>query len=316
MIPNSRDKIGIVLGQGQWRKWFIDNRFPHYRVSALWGSIVHEGDGYLKPVLEDIKSLGGTVLLDLFAIPASLDTTQPLINRWHFPAIAGMKEDFVAPWEDWLYGFILKWENYIDLAGVLTETNIANTWRDADTLEKGTMEQHLELVVKPAKKVLDKFNIPLVAGSPTLRGDDAGTFNESTRHFKALQKHGEGVVNHLDFHAYRDTAAEVISDIEEFFRRVEPKKKLFITEGFGFNGKECFSFGEKIANFFKYFKTNRGYTPDQKQLRNYKKFLPWLIYKQEIKRAYFFGAYTGYGDSLLNVDGSPRPAAEHIREFI
>ena len=150
-----RDKIGIVVGQGQSAKWFIDSNFPHYRVNAAWALRVHEGDSYLQPLLYAIKAAGGTVLADVFAIPASLDPTQPVINRWTFPAISIMKDEFIQPMKDDLFNFLYKWGKYVDVVSAATETNIANVWRDPVTLRARGMQDYITKVIVPLKEVLN-----------------------------------------------------------------------------------------------------------------------------------------------------------------
>lgn len=312
-----RDKIGIVVGQGQYAKWFIDNGFKHFRVNASWATRHDDGDSYLQPLLYSIKAAGGTVLADVYALPAYLDLTQPLINRWSWPAIAIYKDEFKQQMKEDLFSLLHKWGDYIDIVGAITETNIANVWRDPITFKARGMRDYIDKVIIPIKEVCSEFNKPLLAGSPTLRGDNDRTFRESINDFKILQQRSFGHVNHLDFHAYRDRSDQVIGDIEEFLNIVKPEHPLWISEGLGFNGKDCFTRTEKLSNWFKYrFKADRGYDAQQKQLRCYKQWLQWLKGETRIRRVYHYAAGGAGGDSLLLPNGQPSMAAIHMKEAL
>lgn len=311
-----RDKIGIVVGQGQYAKWFIDNGFKHFRVNAMWTTRDADGDSYLQPLLYAIKAAGGSVLADVYGLPARLDASQPLINRWSWPSIATFKDEFTQQMQDDLYNFLLKWKGYVDVVSASCEVNIANVWKDPVTGKARGMHDYIDKVIIPLKKVCKEFNKPLLGGSPTLRGDNDRTFQEAIRDFETLQQRSFGTVNHLDFHAYRTRADQVIRDVKTCLDITKPTSPVWISEGMGFNGKDCFTPGEKVANWFKYrFKADRGYSAEQKQLRCYKQWLPYLRTETRIRRAYHFGDFTGTADSLL-IDGRPSLAALFMKEAL
>jgi len=313
-----RDKIGINIGQGHYVDWFLDNGFKHFKVDGLWAQVEQDGYLWLEDTLRKIKDAGGATLLGLYAIPARLDPSQQLIRGWSFPSISIWKPQFTQEWQLYVSTILERYAPLIDLVYVGVETNIRGLWRQPDDMGNRSARDFLSYVVDPVEPIIKAAGKKLVSGSPTLRGDNRTTYREAIKHFLDFKHHSHGIIDHLDFHAYRDIADDLIDDIEETLTYVNQSSKVMITET-GFDEKECFHWWERLGRRLS---GKAPYTGEQKQERNYKVFMEWLKKEDRVRRVYLFRSHDPvsgmtYGKSgLLHPDGTPKPAALLIRRYV
>jgi len=355
---NLSDRLGIVAQQGQepYLSWFIGADCKLFYVNASW-PVCEPVEGeydfeWLKIMRDKVYGRGGQILPNLFSMPGWSDPTQPLIEGWTFNAVGMWKAERMK--DRFLQYVDVFCREFPDIKNVVfeNETNIYRRWRDPkrpfNPVPRSALD-FMELAVKPAAEVAHDNGKRVIAGSPTLRGQDSRDFAEALGHFtefRAANKPNENeqslkrVADFLDIHVYHDKGAagvNVVNDIKKFFMHFERIKKpikypIYITET-GFNEGECFTeleqFGRAIKGFFG--GKVEPYTGEMKQARNYKRVLEFLetdkkkpVDEQQIKQLYAFEMFDppdrkGDFNGLLklNPDGSvrPKPAALLLREY-
>lgn len=141
----------------------------------------------------------------------------------------------------------------------------------------------MELVVKPATKVFHNHNKKVIAGAPTLRGQDKNDFKEALEHFRQFRAANDKDVgaDFLDIHVYHDKGGNagqnIGKDIDRFFdhfaERLKPiKNRIYITET-GVNESSAFTWWKRFwRNLF----GKENYTGEQNQERNYKEILSYI----------------------------------------
>lgn len=308
---NLSNVIGIGGGEGQspFLDCALDLGFRSFRVDgADWGRANREKGVYnlehFRQVVEKVYSRGGEVFPAMFSIPAWTDPTQPKVDGWiGFDAIAGFKPELHS-------SLMLNYFDYFcrlfpnplcKTVLIPTETNIARVWRDLENPRKPrSAADYMELVIKPATKIFHFHNKKVVAGAPTLRGQDSRDFAEALEHFRQFREANDKDVNadFLDIHVYHDKGGQagtnIGKDIDRFFLHFAYKEKpikhpIFITET-GCNESSAFSWFERFwRNLF----GKENYTGEQNQERNYKALLSYIQSDQmnddpDLKKVFFF----------------------------